>query len=120
MRTKRFKYHRNVAWQLDFPFPGDLYGALSWEGMRNAEPAMIDKRTVANYIKRGPEELFDLEADPEEVRNLAKEPEYQEQLLECRKALEEWQLETEDPWYFRDGISTRVIFQSYRRRDEYA
>ncbi|CAH0055963.1 unnamed protein product [Clonostachys solani] len=110
MRTKRFKYHRNVAWQLDFPFPGDLYGALSWEGMRNAEPAMIGKRPVANYIRRGPEELFDLEADTEEVRNLAKEPEYQEQLLECRKALEQWQLETEDPWYFRDGISTRVIF----------
>jgi N-sulfoglucosamine sulfohydrolase len=24
MRTPRYKYHRNVAWQLDFPFSGDL------------------------------------------------------------------------------------------------
>ncbi|KAH8812601.1 alkaline-phosphatase-like protein [Xylogone sp. PMI_703] len=110
MRTKRFKYHRNVAWQLDFPFAGDLYGALSWEGMRNAEPHMIGKRPIANYIKRGPEELFDLEADPEEVKNLAKDPKYQEQLVKCRNALEKWQLETKDPWYFRDGISTRVIY----------
>lgn len=110
MRTRRFKYHRNVAWQLDFPFPGDLYGAISWEGMRNDAAAVIGKRPIANYIKRGPEELFDLDADPEEVRNLAKEPEFQAQLLECRTALEKWQLETEDPWYFRDGISTRVIY----------
>ena len=110
MRTRRFKYHRNVAWQLDFPSPGDLYGALSWEGMRNTEPPMIGKRPVSNYIRRGPEELFDLDADPEEVRNLSKEPEFQAQLVECRNALERWQLETEDPWYFRDGISTRVIW----------
>lgn len=110
LRTRRFKYHRNVAWQLDFPFPGDLYGAISWEGMRNAEGAKIGQRTIANYIKRGPEELFDLEADPDEVHNLAKDPAHQATLLECRKRLEAWQLATEDPWYFRDGISTRVIY----------
>ncbi|KAL1896060.1 hypothetical protein Sste5346_004799 [Sporothrix stenoceras] len=110
LRTRRYKYHRNVAWQLDFPFPGDLYGALSWEGMRNSEEAKIGQRTIANYIRRGPEELFDLEADPNEVNNLAKDPAHQEILLDCRKRLEEWQLATEDPWYFRDGISTRTIY----------
>ncbi|WP_345900364.1 sulfatase, partial [Martelella sp. UBA3392] len=41
MRTTRYKYHRNVAWQLDFPFSGDLYGSLTWEGIRNQNPAMI-------------------------------------------------------------------------------
>ncbi|CAK7221827.1 hypothetical protein SBRCBS47491_004661 [Sporothrix bragantina] len=110
LRTRRYKYHRNVAWQLDFPFPGDLYGAHSWEGMRNAEGALIGKRTIANYIRRGPEELFDLEADPDEVNNLAKDPAHQEVLLDCRRRLEAWQKATEDPWYFRDGISTRVIY----------
>ncbi|CAK7201506.1 hypothetical protein SEUCBS139899_004212 [Sporothrix eucalyptigena] len=110
LRTRRYKYHRNVAWQLDFPFPGDLYGAHSWEGMRNAEGALIGKRTIANYIRRGPEELFDLQEDPDEVHNLAKDPAHNDILLDCRKRLEAWQLATADPWYFRDGISTRVIY----------
>jgi N-sulfoglucosamine sulfohydrolase len=110
MRNRRYKYHRNVAWQLDFPSPGDLYGAISWEGMRNAEAKSIGKRPIANYIRRGPEELFDLQNDPEEVHNLAGDPEHQERLVEMRKALEQWQLDTEDPWFFRDGISTRVIW----------
>ncbi|ERS98137.1 N-sulfoglucosamine sulfohydrolase [Sporothrix schenckii 1099-18] len=110
LRTRRYKYHRNVAWQLDFPFPGDLYGAVSWEGMRNAEAAKIGQRTIANYIRRGPEELFDLEADPDEVHNLANDEAHKEILLDCRRRLEKWQLATEDPWYFRDGISTRVVY----------
>ncbi|KAL1858884.1 hypothetical protein VTK73DRAFT_7742 [Phialemonium thermophilum] len=115
MRSRRYKYHRNIAWQLNFPFGTDLYGSLSWEGMRNraAAPAddadtpevMLGRRRLATYLYRGPEELFDLEADPEEVDNLAGQPEYQGVLLEMRAQTEAWQLATGDVWLFRDGVS---------------
>ncbi len=109
LRTPRYKYHRNVAWKLDFPFSGDLYGSLSWEGMRNRSPVMIGQRSLENYIRRPAEELYDLEADPDEVRNLANDPDHMERLFDLRTRMERWQRETGDAWLFRDGVSVRAV-----------
>jgi Arylsulfatase A and related enzymes len=106
LRTTRFKYHRNIAWRLDFPFGTDLYGSLSWEGIRNADgPVTIGKRSLEQYLFRGPEELFDLENDPEEVCNLASDKRFESVLLECREKVEAWQYLTSDAWLFKDGVS---------------
>lgn len=128
LRRQRFKYHRNIAWRLDFPFATDLYTSLSWEGIRNAPMSpqvmnaasdtskdhnangdtpevMLGRRRLKHYIFRGPEELFDLENDPEELENLAVNPEFESTLKEMREELEAWQLETNDPWLLRDGVS---------------
>ena len=109
MRTRRFKYHRNIAWKLDFPFAADLYGSLTWEGIRNADPPMLGPRSLKSYIQRPPEELYDLETDPNEVKNLAKDPAFRTQLEEMRKATEEWQRQTGDLWLFRDGVSVPLV-----------
>lgn len=109
LRTPRYKYHRNVAWQLDFPFSGDLYGSLSWQGIRRSDPVMIGKRPLRDYVRRPPEELYDLEADPYEVRNLAGDPEHAERLAGLRARMETWQHETRDPWLYRDGVSVMAV-----------
>lgn len=107
IRTTRYKYHRNIAWRLDFPFANDIYGSLTWEDIRNAEvsPKMVGKRKLKDYFFRPPEELFDLAEDPAEVKNLAKVPEHAAILEELRTRLEDWQRRTNDPWLYRDGIS---------------
>jgi len=109
LRTPRYKYHRNIAWQLDFPFSGDLYGSLSWQGIRQQNPVVIGRRPLIDYVRRPPEELFDLEEDPFEVTNLADHPDHAERLQSFREALETWQQETRDPWLYRDGISVRAV-----------
>lgn len=109
LRTHRYKYHRNVAWQLPFPFSGDLYGSISWEGIRNREPVMIGERSLRNYVHRPPEELYDLTDDPAEVHNLADDPDYAALLAGFREELETWQQDTLDPWFYRDGISVRAV-----------
>lgn len=109
LRTPRYKYHRNVAWQLDFPFSGDLYGSLSWEGMRNRHPARIGQRQLKDYIRRQPEELFDLVDDPNEVHNLAGDPAHSGTLRALREKMEAWQRQTNDPWLYRDGVSLRAV-----------
>ncbi|KAL2434633.1 N-sulfoglucosamine sulfohydrolase [Exophiala dermatitidis] len=115
LRTRRYKYHRNVAWRLDFPFSADLYGSLTWEGIRNSGPAgssrniTIGKRLVRDYFFRPPEELYDLENDPDEIHNLASDESYRTLLLEFRARLEQWQRDTGDPWLYRDGVSLRFI-----------
>ncbi|KAJ5176206.1 uncharacterized protein N7482_002083 [Penicillium canariense] len=106
LRTSRYKYHRNIAWKLDFPFSTDLYASLSWEGIRNAPgPVMIGNRPLKAYIERPAEELYDLINDSTETTNLAPDPAHREVLNILRTELEAWQIETKDPWLFRDGVS---------------
>lgn len=109
LRTPRYKYHRNVAWQLPFPFSADLYGSLSWEGIRRRAPQMIGRRPVGAYVHRPAEELFDLDADPWEVMNLAADPGHAGLLVGFRAEMEAWQRATRDPWLYRDGVSVRAV-----------
>ena len=48
----------------------------------------------------GREQLFDLEVDPHEIRNLVADPEFQAELNEHRKLILEWAAKTDDefPW----------------------
>ncbi|KAJ5097377.1 hypothetical protein N7456_008098 [Penicillium angulare] len=106
LRTTRFKYHRNIAWKLDFPFGTDLYGSLSWEGIRNMDgPVIIGNRPLEKYLYRGPEELFDMDNDPEELHNLVSDKNFENILLDCREKVERWQYLTNDPWLLKDGVS---------------
>lgn len=113
IRDRKYKYHRNLAWRLDFPFASDIYGSLSWEDVRNSHDGeiLVGKRKLKDYFFRGPEELYDLENDPLEVNNLAGHPDHQKLLERMRMTLEEWQRRTEDPWLYRDSVS--VWFNRY-------
>ncbi|KAJ5914430.1 Alkaline phosphatase-like alpha/beta/alpha [Penicillium tannophilum] len=111
IRNRRFKYHRNIAWRLDFPFAADIYGSLTWEEIRNADtsPKMIGPRPLKDYFFRPAEELYDIQAYPDEVRNLAKITEYEHVLEEMRAAMEKWQGRSEDAWLYRDGVSMLLV-----------
>lgn len=109
LRTPRWKYHRNIAWQLPFPFAADLWGSLSWQDIRAAEAARLGRRALADYIHRPAEELFDLQADPLEVSNLAAEPGLASVVQDLRGRMEAWQRATRDPWLFADGVSERAM-----------
>lgn len=105
LRTPRYKYHRNIAHQLPFPFASDLYASYSWEAMRNSTPPSIGSRTIESYLQRPPEELFDLDNDPDEIHNLVGDTAHAEILKQLRCQLETWQQGTGDLWLYRDGCS---------------
>ncbi|CAL5869934.1 uncharacterized protein PFLUO_LOCUS4167 [Penicillium psychrofluorescens] len=107
VRTGRFKYHRNIAYRLDFPFAADIYGSLTWEGIRNQEgdAKKVGERLLKDYFWRPPEELYDLDEDHLEVRNLAKDSAMQSVVEELRADLEAFQRRSEDLWLYRDGVS---------------
>lgn len=108
VRNRRFKYHRNLAWRLDFPFAADMYGSLSWEDIRDMEKnpeQTVGGRPLKDYFFRPAEELYDLEADPRELKNIAADPAHKETLEELRKALEAWQVRSDDVWLMKDGVS---------------
>jgi len=86
IRTKRFKYIRSFEKMPDLPLPSDIRKSLS-------------ARSIPQAFKgeRAPVELYHLEADPNEMNNLAGKDEYAEIEKELSARLTKWLEETEDP-----------------------
>jgi len=98
IRTRRYKYILNLAHQLPYPFASDLYASPTWQGVLKRGDEMFGKRKVDAYINRPREELYDLENDPNEAKNLAPDPAMANVLTDLRKRLKQWQENTKDPW----------------------
>lgn len=102
VRGKKYHYIRNYFPDRHFTslnrykekcFPiKPLMRRLMIEGKLSGPPADLMSATVA------PEQLFDTEVDPHEIRNLAnsKKPEHQKALIAMRTALDTWIVETQD------------------------
>ena len=98
VRTQDFKYIRHK-------FPETAYLLPSY---RDAWPMAQDMRRMAaegslDLVQaafmadhRPPEELYDLSADPHEIRNLAGDPAYAEKLAELSLLLDKWIRDTGD------------------------
>jgi arylsulfatase A-like enzyme len=92
VRDHRFKYIRNYlpdspgAVHLTYRDQLDLMREL-WELY---EQGAMTSEQAAWFDPRPAEELFDLEADPHEVNNVADDPAYAEHLTRMRAALDEW------------------------------
>jgi N-sulfoglucosamine sulfohydrolase len=98
IRTRQHKYILNLAHQLDYPFASDLYGSKTWQGILRRKSKQLGPRDLDAFLHRPREELYDLERDPNEVHNLAADPEYAGVLADLRQRVKKWQEATKDPW----------------------
>ncbi len=98
VRSERYKYVRN--WYTDVPGtpPADAVRSLTFQAMRKLRDAgKLTPDQMAPFVKPRPEEeLYDTEADPHELRNLAGDPKHAEVLQKLREVLAAWQKETGD------------------------
>lgn len=89
IRTERFKYIRNFVegiWPY-LPLPLDIEESLTRKSLGDSY-----------YVKlREKEELYDLEDDPDEFCNLAKDSRYLSVLEDLRNKLQRWMEENDDP-----------------------
>ncbi|MFW6163043.1 MAG: sulfatase-like hydrolase/transferase [Planctomycetota bacterium] len=100
VRSRRYKYIRNFMPERPYTqlnrykersYPMlPLMRKLHAEGKLNA----VQERFMAD--RRPPEELYDVQADPWEVHNLADSPEHQDVLETLRQRLDRWIEETDD------------------------
>jgi N-sulfoglucosamine sulfohydrolase len=98
IRTRQFKYIRNLAHKLDYPFASDLYHSLSWQSILKRGDRKLGLRSMAAFINRPLEELYDVEKDPTETKNLAGDPAHAKTLAVLRKKVRDMQTRTKDPW----------------------
>lgn len=119
----RFRYIRNLAWQNtpDYPIErfvtdeafANLAKGLAWLPLDATPGGSWGNRAFAEVIKnkaafpvqyellkatffRPPEELYDLENDPYEMKNLAEMQEFKVIKINLSKSLDEWMLQTKD------------------------
>ena len=100
IRSGRYKSIMNIAHPLPFSFASDLFNSPTWQGVleRKNPKEMYGPRTVEAYLHRPEFELYDLEADPWESKNLAADPSHVETLKSLKDKLRAWQKATHDPW----------------------
>jgi N-sulfoglucosamine sulfohydrolase len=102
VRDRRYKLIWNLAWQLPFPFSTDLWSSATWQSAwKGGVEAAYGRRTVGRYVQRDEFELYDLEQDPHESRNLARDPAHASTLATYKARLRAFQARTSDPWVLK-------------------
>ena len=99
IRTRQYKYIRNLFPELEFPHASDLWASTTWQSILKAgDTAMVGRRPVGLYLHRKNEELYDITKDPDEVNNLAGSASHAAVLASLRKKVHEYRARTRDPW----------------------
>ena len=98
VRTARFKYIRNFWPYLPGTPPADAVRSLTFQEMRRLRDAgRLTAEQLTCFIKqRHAEELYDVETDSQELKNLAADPAYDNTLKQLRADLDQWRRETAD------------------------
>jgi len=88
----------NIANPLPYPFASDLQESPTWQMVLKTKLPQYGKRSTSAYIHRPRFELYDLSTDPDEVHNLADDPQHAQRIAELKDKLKAWQKQTRDPW----------------------
>ncbi len=102
IRTRTHKYIVNLAHPLEFPTANDLYQSPTWQGILKRGDNKLGLRDVKSFLYRPREELYDLEKDPNELKNVATDPAYARVLADLRTRVKDWQTATKDRWLIKN------------------
>ncbi|MCS7315262.1 MAG: sulfatase [Bryobacterales bacterium] len=107
VRTRRFKYLRNFFPERPYAqqnvYKDVNYPTLAVMRQLAEEGKLTGPSALLLADRRPPEELYDLENDPHEVRNLAADPAHRKTLERMRSLLEEWIRRTGDQGQFPEN-----------------
>lgn len=98
VRTRRHKLIHNIAHELRYPFALDLIQSPTWISVQHSGGERYGPRLIKDFLLRPAFELYDLETDPDEVKNLADDPAHAKLKSELIEKLKAFQTATQDPW----------------------
>jgi arylsulfatase A-like enzyme len=109
VRDKRYAYIKNymsyVAWGQHLEYLWKMVATQTWEDAYKHH--RTDEVTGRFFTLKPVEELYDMQADPDNVVNLAGKPEHQKTLETMRAKLREWQLAIHDTGLLPEGERER-------------
>jgi uncharacterized sulfatase len=99
VRDSQYRYVRNYHPELPYAQRVQYMELMPtmqvWRRL-NAEGKLNDAQKLFFAPTKPKEELYDVTADPHEIRNLAPMPAHQQKLIELRKAMDEWLKDSKD------------------------
>lgn len=124
VRNKDFMYILNSRPMKAQLGPADVVSSPSFNSLEKLkfEGSLSGIQGDIFTVPRSKEELYDLNKDPHQSKNLAKDPRYYVTLMKFRKLLEEWMLDTADnipenltkDWYLMEPGYIKTEFHSIR------
>ncbi|MFO0800675.1 MAG: sulfatase [Gemmataceae bacterium] len=98
VRSARYRYVRNSYRDVPMTPPADAVRSPTFQAMISLFDAgkLPTEMRTCFVTPRPAEELFDLDADPHELRNVVGDPRHSDVLAVHRRALDEWIMETND------------------------
>lgn len=114
VRDKKYRYIRNYL-------PHKIYGQhldylwkapsiKSWEAEYKA--GRLNEVQSRFWRAKPAEELYDVDADPDNMHNLANDPAYASVLVRLRKANEQWLRQSKDVGFIPEAILSRIAEQT--------
>jgi len=101
VRERKYKLIWNIAYGLEFPFAWDLIESSTWKSVIHNGTKYYVKRPIDSFLYRPEFELYDLENDPDEIKNLAYDIQYEKDLNRLTDKLKAFQKRTNDPWLYK-------------------
>lgn len=104
MRVVRDKNHRlihNLNFKMPYPIASDLFASPTFQDILNHTSHNESTKwfkTLDQYYYRGEYELYDLDKDPLETKNVIDDPAYQDIAKSLEQKLWQWRVNTDDPW----------------------
>jgi N-sulfoglucosamine sulfohydrolase len=98
VRRRRHKLIWNIVHDLDLQVTRDLRESSTWRSLAHHGHQWLGSRPISALRKRPEFELYDIDQDPDEIRNLAGRPEHSGLLSAMIRELREFQERTKDPW----------------------
>ncbi|MCZ6676401.1 MAG: sulfatase [Candidatus Poribacteria bacterium] len=98
LRGRRYKYVRNLAYQLETPLPSDLFRSMTWAAVRRDNIDMLGQRPRQDFLHQSYEALFDMQNDPTESKNRIHDPALANVVADMRRKLMDFRIRTKDPW----------------------
>jgi hypothetical protein len=125
VRDKKYRYIRNYlphkiyAQYIDYLWKAPSMG--SWEAAYKA--GRLNEVQRKFWEEKPTEELFDIESDPLNVRNLADDPQYKNILIKLRKVNHDWLIESRDAGFIPEARLSEIARTTspfnYARSKEY-
>jgi N-sulfoglucosamine sulfohydrolase len=101
LRERRYKLTWNLCWQTPWMDALEVTTRSPWAETLRRGDSVIGRRNIEAYLHRPAIELYDLEADPDEVVNLADDPKFATLRREMSERLLTRLRETGDRWLER-------------------
>ena len=98
VRSAKFKYIRNYYTDIPGTPPADAVRSPTFRVMRqlHATGKLTPAQRNPFIAPRPKEELYDVSKDPRELKNLADDPNYKDELTKLRRVLSRWEKATAD------------------------